>query len=160
MTWEMFNSRVTFQLKHTLSGCVPWTDELGTDVAELRSSQRQQHRGVSDSNGKKWFQQDAWGAKTWRERERKKRVNAWNRWPTDQARSHHHRRRHRHRSVRESLEEAGGGPGYLTRRTRLCKGSHVRRLLTKLSLGRHVVALQPAARASTVCQGLIIKEPN
>lgn len=42
-------------------------------------------------------------------RERERKVNAWNRWPTDQARSHHHRRRHQHRSVRESWEAAGGG---------------------------------------------------
>lgn len=56
--------------------------------------------------------------------------------------------------------EAGGGPGYLTRRTRLCEGSHVRRLSTELSLGRREAALQLGARASTVRQGLIIKEPN
>lgn len=51
------------------------------------------------------------------------------------------------------------GPG-ITRRTRLCKGSHVRTLLTVLSLGRHGAALQPVARTSKARQGLIIKAPN
>lgn len=93
---------------------------------------------------------------------REKRVNVWNCWPTDQALPHHHRRRHRqHRSVRESGVAAGGGPGYLTRRTRLCKGSHVRRAFWH-GFHREDVkrALQPGARASTVRQRLIIKEPN
>lgn len=96
------------------------------------------------------------------EREREK-VNARNRWPTDQALPHQHRRRHQQWSVRESGEAAGGGRRaqlYLTRRTRLCEGSHVRRLLMELSLGRHEAALQPEARAPAVRQGLIIKEPN
>lgn len=41
----------------------------------------------------------------------------------------------------------GGGPGSLTRRTRLCKGSHVRRLLTERALGRHQAASQPQPAA-------------
>lgn len=58
----------------------------------------------------------AWGGTTWRERGGK--VNAWNRWPTDQALPHHHRGRHQHRGVRESGEAAGGGPGRISRAAR------------------------------------------
>lgn len=157
---------VTFHSKRALNARVPWTDASGTDVAESKSTQLcttlQARTDLNERRGEgAVFSRSEWCMRRGNVT-REKRVNVWNCWPTDQALPHHHRRRHRqHRSVRESGVAAGGGPGYLTRRTRLCKGSHVRRAFWQ-GFHREDVkrALQSGARASTVRQRLIIKEPN
>lgn len=94
----------------------------------------------------------------------KENVNAWNRWPTDQALPlHAPRAAPTTQSVRECDDAAGRrARARLTRRTRLCKGGHVRRLFyTQLSLRRHEAALSsPGVRSAAVRQGRKVKGAN
>lgn len=118
---------VTFHSKRTMNARVPF---VGDRCCRIKIDSALYH--TASSHWFKWKEGAVFSRSKWCMRRgnvtREKRVNVWNCWPTDQALPHHHRRRHRqHRSVRESGVAAGGGPGYLTRRTRLCKGSHVRR---------------------------------
>lgn len=162
---NMIKSRVTFLLKRTLSR---YETSLGQMLPSQAPSRCSCVGVVSDSNamcGGKSFHAEhnrAWGGKTWRER--KGKVNAWNRWPTDQALPLHAPRGGINNKERP-WTQGRGGEGGTERVSRAARGSARQAtwggfLHGAFRSGRHETAHQPGVRSAAVHQGRSMREPN